>query len=295
MKSYTKPTESSQAQQRAKHVPDTTRPWIPAGKTTTTSIQDPFGARDSLQSRTHNQFAQSSSEHHEARLLQRGSLESSLYNLNPLAAGQYSTHSSIRNNHGQPELALGQKSANADRSRIYVSLDSPGMALDRSDTRMDRVQVGKQYRANYAKQQIEKGETGFIPGTVHIDVNLKKAREVAQNTVPQSGGGLSKQARRARDQEADVHKYKSSFGILSPSFDQLAGPQQQSSIKLAVGSRKGRETLQQVLDPATVVHPSELRTKTEQMTNRRDTVKNAAWEDRHRFNQTLPRPFGKKQ
>ncbi|HYD80194.1 MAG TPA: hypothetical protein VEC06_10330 [Paucimonas sp.] len=259
------------------------KPWIPSGVTGTASVRATPDSRSmkSSQSRTHNYVAQSTSELHESRVHKIGSLQTTFYNTKT-PPGQYT---SVRAKNGVPELVRPQTKS----GRIYVSLDSPGMGSGVDDKRMNRAQVGAQYRESYRQQQITKKQSDFIPATYHAEVSLPQVKRVSGSLAPQSGGGLKKAERNKRDQVADVEKYRHGAGILPASFDALKAATKPGSERLAVASRAHRQELKKTFLPSTIVHPSELLTRTEQMEARVGARKAQAKQDRLAVNPKFSR------
>lgn len=264
------------------------QPWVPAGRTGTCSTLVPASGGEHGQNNTSNILGQTRSEKFEAHLTQTGSLQTTLYNVMPMQPRIYSRFSGVRSgSDGIPVLALGQPRDEAARSRIYVSLDSPGMG-DRhdSDRRMDRAQVGKLYRSKYCDQQEKKQEDNLIPGTYHVETALGVNKHIAMGAVGQMDRGYTKAQRKLLDQESDVHKYQHAYGLIPKSFDAIDATADRSSVRLAVSRRDDRDVLKTQYSPSCIVHPNELLTKAESMTLRSRSASDAAMADRRKLNPT---------
>lgn len=271
-----KKKSSPQASAPSGPIQRTRLPWIPPGITSTTSVRatPENSTLKAQQSNTHNYVAQSGFELHESRIQKIGSIETTLYDAKN-GAGQFTR---LRSNNGRPELVRPQTKT----GRLYTSLDSPGMGTGLLDPRLNRAQVGQHYRKNYRQQQVTKKQSDLIPVTYHAEVALPVVKQISSNLVSQHENGMlgKKSLRNKVDQAADIVKYKHSAGILPPSFNAIKEATKAGSERLAVGNREHRRELSNTFIPSTIVHPSELRTRSEQMEARIAARKTQSTQDR---------------
>lgn len=240
-------------------------PWIPSGASTTTKTE-------SLNNTvSHNIYAQRSTEQREAKQTDTGSMESTVFDGRPRESDNKKFKGVDRGENGQPQFGPGQSKKGEQRS--YVSLNSPGMTQTANDNRMNRHEVSSQYRQSYVDQQNNKGRNvDAIPATYHADVSLNVAERIGNNAIPQEGA-KKVPGYQNLDQVSDGHKYKDSYGLAPSSYHELADTTKPGSERIATSSRAAREKLSEHYNPESVVHPSELRTRSEQIEQRRSASK----------------------
>lgn len=255
---YMASTVSSEEKRSAKSVSaeSANTPWVPSGAATRTLSGQSMGSGIS-----HNVIGQKQSEMREAKQSNLGSMESTVFDGSPRAATK-KRFKGIENVGGQPTFAAAETKKGIQRA--YFSLDGPGMGSGRKDDRMNRHEVSAQYRQSYVAQQHEKGSiVKEIPATFHADVSLTLTRSIERTAIPQEGAKKVQNFRNL-DQISDGHKYRSSYGITPGSFKSLSETIVPGSEKLTTASRDGRKELSKHYSPGTVVHPSELRSPSEQ-------------------------------
>ena len=239
---------------------NTLPPWIPSGASTKTSS----GYVNDMVS--HNMYAQRSTEQREARQTDTGSMESTVFDGRPRATDNRKFKGVDRADNGRPQFGPGESKKGEQRS--YVSLNSPGMPQTINDSRMNRHEVSSQYRQSYVDQQNNKGRNvDAIPATYHADVSLSKAERIGANAIPQEGA-KKVPGYQNLDQISDGHKYKDSYGLAPASYHELADTTKPGSERIATSSRAARAELSEHYNAESVVHPSELRTRSEEMEQR---------------------------